>query len=113
MTGQELFAEHAKIWATIHGGGVALAVAVRIGKSQILADIELGEVPDTIESFADLHDHVDANRYGDAFEWPDRPEGTEVEDAYLEAHAKFWNTVQDRLDGWIKRGDMKAALAKS
>ncbi len=76
----------------------AVAVVVEIAKAEILADVMTGHVPATVASFAELHDHVDANCYGGA------------EDAWFEGctdnteFVAFWNAVQDALDSWIRAG---------
>jgi hypothetical protein len=71
---------------------------VNKAKQEITADIIAGVVPAGVESFCELQDHVDANCYGglcdDDFPYrPDEQEG-----------ADFCNTVQGKLDEWIKAG---------
>ena len=59
-------------------------------KCEVLADIEAGSVPGTVTTFAELHDHVDANYYGGAFEsWTDTEGDDSVQDS-----CDFWNAVQ-------------------
>lgn len=62
------------------------------GRHQISNDIMTGRVPHTVASFAELHDYVDANGYGGAFE-DGAPEPNNVD---------FWNAVHNALDAWIK-----------
>ena len=38
--------------------------AIERSKAEILEDIASGVVPDTVSSFSELHDYVDANEYG-------------------------------------------------
>jgi hypothetical protein len=45
-----------------------IAQAVARAKREILEDIECGLVPSGVASFSELHDFVDANWYGGAFE---------------------------------------------
>jgi hypothetical protein len=67
--------------------------AVNRAIEEIEADIACGVVPATVGSFAELHDYVDANEYGGAFEtdWSDS-----------DAHCAFWSAVQSRVDSWLK-----------
>jgi hypothetical protein len=44
-----------------------------------------------------LHDYVDANGYGGAFEHDFDNEETD-----------FWNAVQDAVDAWIKAGGLNS-----
>src|SRR5688500_4628786 len=90
--------------------GDPVATAVTRAKKEILYDVTAGTVPRSVKSFADLHDYVDANGYGDAFSWPDLPSEAE-DDAYVTAHCNFWNAVQDKLHEWIASGQMKNDLA--
>lgn len=59
-------------------------------KREILRDARTGVVPSTVASFAELHDHVDANLYGGLCE---QNHPLEVASA-----------AQDQLDAWIKTG---------
>ncbi len=85
-----------------------MEAAISNAKGEIVRDVKIGRVPTTVESFADLHDYVDANEYGNAFDWPVLP--SEMDDAYQQKFADFWNCVQDRLSDWIKNGEMREAL---
>ena len=66
-------------------------------KAEILADVASGTVPRTCASFSELHDYVDANGYGGAFERP-----------FDNGDTDFWNAVQDAVDSWIKGGGLNA-----
>src|SRR5438874_1072359 len=39
----------------------------------VTVDVKAGRVPITVRSFSQLHDYVDANGYGGAFDWPCLP----------------------------------------
>ena len=73
-----------------------LRQVVERAKTEILADVTAGTVPDTCASFSELHDYTDANGYGGAFERPFDNEETD-----------FWNAVQDAVDAWIKQGGLQ------
>ncbi|MDZ4783394.1 MAG: hypothetical protein SGJ19_24370 [Planctomycetia bacterium] len=108
----ELFLQHSCQWTSAMGSPAEadpLESAVARGKLQILRDVRRGDVPITATSFAQLHDYVDANYYGDGFNWPVLPSDLD-DDAYEEAFTSFWNTVQHRLDAWIRTGQMRAAV---
>ncbi len=114
MHGQEQFEQHAIEWVAAMGfpvGADPVESAVTIGKNQILHDVQCGTVPASVRSFSELHDYVDANYYGNAFEWPVLPSESS-NDVYVEELAKFWNTVQDRLHDWITSGGLLAALSQ-
>ena len=70
-----------------------LQETIQRAKAEVVRDIEKGTVPDTVCSFSELHDYVDANSYGGAFEQDWDNEQTD-----------FWNAVQDAVDAWLKAG---------
>lgn len=74
---------------------------VERAKSEILADVAAGIVPNTCASYSELHDYVDANGYGGAFERP-----------FDNNETDFWNAVQDAVDRWIKHGGLKGRLTE-
>jgi len=74
-----------------------LEEAIERSKSEILRDVADGIVPMTCASYSELHDYVDANGYGGAFEHDFDNEETD-----------FWNAVQDTVDAWIKAGGVKS-----
>lgn len=78
---------------------------VRRAKLEILRDIREGIVPKDIASFSDLHNYVDANYYGAAFD-PDAPHTSFSNDDDI----NFWNNVQGAVDEWIKRLGSPSAL---
>lgn len=76
---------------------------VERAKAEILRDIAAGIVPATVRNFSELHDHVDANGYGGAFESDDHAdESTARREA--ERVSDFWNRVQGDLDAWLQAG---------
>jgi hypothetical protein len=72
---------------------VFLATVER-AKREVLRDIRDGHVPVGVRSFSELHDHIDANYYGGAFD---------VFDGSDESVA-FWNAVQGAVDAWLRAG---------
>jgi hypothetical protein len=86
-------------------------------KQEILADVVAGRVPIAIESYADLHDYIDANCYGDTESLFD-----ELHDAAPdteEGHIDAWNSFCDVMnpaiavvDAWIRSGGIATALAR-
>jgi len=71
--------------------------AIERSKSEILEHVAEGTVPATCASYSELHDYVDANGYGGAFE-----------DDFDNEETDFWNAVQDAVDAWIKAGGLKS-----
>lgn len=66
-------------------------------KSEILNDIKEGIVSNTISSFSELHDFVDANYYGGF-----------CDDGYeASKNFNFEFKIQEDLDAWIKNGGVK------
>jgi hypothetical protein len=74
----------------------AVTVVVERCQLEILEDVARGRVPATVRSFAQLHDHVDANDYGGGCEDYDDSDAT----------CRFWNRVQNAVDAWIKAGGL-------
>jgi hypothetical protein len=75
---------------------------VERAKTEILANVASGIIPSTCASFSELHDYVDANGYGGAFERP-----------FDNNETDFWDAVQDSVDRWIKEGGLKPSLTLS
>ena len=73
-------------------------IAVVRAKREINYDIAHGIVPPTVTTFAELHDHVDANGYGGAFEAWD--EGCTSDEAFV----NLWNRVQNTINEWLAAG---------
>jgi hypothetical protein len=72
---------------------------IKRARQEILKDVAAGRVPATVQSFAELHDHIDANEYGGGREWPEKEWSTD-------RFCTFWNHVQDVLDRWIRAGGL-------
>lgn len=74
-----------------------LAVPIVAGWAydELSADVATGIVP-AGTPFEQLHDYVDANKYGGAFDWPVLVGDVDDRD-YVDAHCRFWNAVQDQL----------------
>lgn len=85
--------------------------ALERAKREILADMVAGTVPKTCASFSELHDYVDANGYGGAFEDScfDAPDF----DCMPEDRIDFWNRVQDAVDQWLKERAVAASAASA
>ena len=81
--------------------------AIERSKAEILEDIDSGIVPNTVSSFSELHDYVDANEYGglcsDA--WFCLPDS--ADDSTIEAnggwllHFDQSVAVQNAIDAWL------------
>lgn len=69
-----------------------LVIRIARAKLEILKDMRRGIVPRDVASFSQLHDYVDANGYGGAFE----------EDAHSVEDMDFWNELQRQVDLWLK-----------
>lgn len=67
---------------------------VEKSKLEILQDIEIGVLPESVSSFSELHDYVDANCYGGFCE-----DDYEVSENY-----ELENEVQNQVDAWLKNG---------
>lgn len=87
----------------------AVVIVTEWARQEVLNDVRSGRVPASVGSFSELHDYVDANGYGGAFDWPSLPgdiaPGGELDaeqDAYLTLHCRFWDAVQTGVDIWLK-----------
>jgi hypothetical protein len=87
-------------WTAEEWAKVGTPVVER-AKGEIRADIAAGRVPAAVATFAELHDHVDANGYGGAFE-DDNP--APFAEGMVEEACDFWNRVQAELDAWLRNG---------
>ena len=77
-----------------------LEETIERAKLEILAEVRGGRIPVTVQSFSELHDYVDANGFGGAFD----------EALFPEIDIDFWNAVQDAVDVWIKAGAPEPAV---
>lgn len=74
---------------------------IEAAKDQILEDISNGIVPETVKSFEELHEYVDANEYGLSI--PTSPyAGIVVVFDTHEELIEVMTKVQETLDKWIK-----------
>lgn len=74
---------------------------IEAAKDQILDDISNGLVPETVKSFEELHEYVDANEYGLSI--PTSPyAGIVVVFDNYEEMIEVMSDVQKTLDKWIK-----------
>jgi hypothetical protein len=78
-----------------------LDAAYRQAQQEILDDIASGRVPTSVTTFAELHDHVDANWYGGLFDLEIDPSDDE--------QVEFGNDLQNRLDAWLRAGRREAS----
>jgi hypothetical protein len=69
-------------------------------QSEILADVERRIVPETVRSFGDLHDYVDANEYGGICE---PGADADIDDV---------NAAQTAVSDWIAEGGITAILTR-
>jgi hypothetical protein len=80
---------------TGHVMSTRIADAINDCKQEILRDLATGDtIAAPVGSFADLHDHVDANEYG-GFCDPTRRADWSMDDVRL---------VHDALDAWLRAG---------
>lgn len=83
--------ERENIPATTFETGLSIVTTWAV--EELEGDMNSGYVPREVKTFAEVHEYVDANKYGGAFEF-----GFDSSDLCL----KFWNAVQQHLDEWIK-----------
>jgi hypothetical protein len=79
---------------------------VETSKREIDEDIRTGEVPDTVASFSELADHVDANMYVNDSEREDRmvgPLGKRLGWG-TEESTEFTSGIIEELDQWLANG---------
>jgi hypothetical protein len=74
---------------------------ITAAKAEISIDIAEGLVPETVGSFGELHDYVDANEYA-------QDDALDPDGGYAE-----WNYISDVLDRWLTVGrpDSRAQFA--
>ena len=85
---------------------------LEIMKAAIKRDVaqHLYGLPDTISSFSELHDYVDANDYlVEAFGWEIGKEPT----GFTIDKVDECNELLDAADAWIKAGGLKSGKTKS
>jgi len=75
-----------------------VVIAVERAKREILSDLRRGVIPaNTVTSFSELHDYVDANEYGGLC---DDLDGSMSQDEWL----AWGNDVQASVDKWLRAG---------
>jgi hypothetical protein len=79
-----------------------LQAVIQRAWSEIIADVNAGKVPVTVAHEGELHDHVDANKYGGAFE----------KGAHRISDVDFWNAVHMEIDIRIQAGDLKREVGE-
>lgn len=81
-----------------------IAAAVARTKREILADIASGTVNAAVKTYSELHDYVDANGYGGAFEGMPilADDDSNIEECH--ANTDFWNAVHHEVDLWLRDG---------
>lgn len=92
-----------------------VALAERM-KTEIVEDVESGIVPESVSSFSELHDYVDANLYGGTealleeleARFPSTDEGHR---SALDALCQLANPAMDIVNSWLKTGGLGAAIA--
>jgi enolase len=83
-------------------------MAAELMKAEITALIEDGTIPADVQTFAQLHDYVDANMLADdLFPGPTDEETEEEADARREANADVFNPASDAVNAWLKAGRPK------
>lgn len=107
LTGKKLFEQHLNQWLKMHLGTTldrdleeAIDIVSRQAVLQVCGDMVAGRVPLRASSFSELHDYVDANYYGFAFEWPAL--AADMDEEYQCLHLKLFNRVQENVDSWLK-----------
>lgn len=85
--------------------------AISRAKREILDDMDSGRVPRDVQTFADLHDHVDANEYGGLCGdmWIERanllfPERTDPDTISTQGAMDAANLIQGALHQWLQAG---------
>ena len=90
--------------------------AVARMKREIILDVTAGKVAPDCRSFAELHNHVDANCYGGFCDDKTASEliahfgGRNAEDEMPEAFVNFTNAAQNAIDTWIKDGGIRRSI---
>jgi hypothetical protein len=69
----------------------------------ITEDMTAGVIPDTARSFAELHDHVDANEYVISALDGYQPRGDDLSEVmFSDAETAMANAVTDAVDAWLR-----------
>ena len=76
-------------------------------KAEVMAEIASGRIPDSVESFSDLHDYVDANEFGDFCDdqYADAMiahfGGRDADEGMPDAMMDYIVTCQDAIHVWL------------
>jgi hypothetical protein len=76
-----------------------LTAWVELVQHEIKVDIIRGKVPETVKSFSELHDYVDANTYGGLC-----MDGAIQRLGGLDNAVGLANKMQEKVDAWLKAG---------
>jgi hypothetical protein len=88
----------------------SLDEVVQSMRHEVLVDIALGRVPDSVRSFSKLHDYVDANGYGGFCEdrflasLIDAFGGRDAGEALPDKLMALMNDAQSKVDEWLNLG---------
>lgn len=85
------------------------AEAVAAAKREIVEDIASGLVPQTVSTFSQLHDYVDANEYGRLCDEVYEEFDPWADDANMEAWQAFCGAVQAEVAEWVAAGRPETA----
>lgn len=86
---------------------ISVADTVERMKAEILEDMAAGKVPETVASFSELHDHVDANEYGGFCEddFADAAiehfGGRDADEGMPQGFIDFMNECQNAVHQWL------------
>lgn len=88
---------------------------VEVAKREILADIANGAVPESVKSFQELHDYVDANMYVSDADRDDRRIGPLGKSLgwKVDDYVELTNDAMDQIDAWLKSGRSDDSIAGS
>ena len=86
-------------------------------KTEIVVDVQCGDVPDTVKSFSELHNYVDANAYG-CYWAGDKEldsiatmiEGYDADGNFTDELVALINCAQNIIDAWLHAGGLRIRL---
>ena len=94
------FSEAAYQFAGTYNVRFALSYAQLVAWHQVKDDMANARIPQSVSTFAKLHDYLDANYYGNAFYMNGPRDGDN--DSFTDCHHKFWNQVQDYVNNRLR-----------
>lgn len=86
-------------------------------KTEIVVDVQCGDVPDTVKSFSELHNYVDANAYG--CYWASDKEldsiaamidGYDADGNFTDELMALINCAQNVISAWLHAGGLRVQL---